>query len=178
MLALWKKSYDKHSVLKSRDITLLTKVRYSQCYGFPSSPVWMWELDHKEAWAPKNWCFQTVELEKTLDSPLDFQEIKLVNTEGNQPWIFIGRTDAEAEAPILCPPDAKSQLIGKDPDAGKEGKRRRQWQRIRWLDSITDSMDMSLSKLKEIVKDREAWSAIVHGITKNQTLLSNWTSTT
>ena len=90
----------------------------SQSYGFASSHVWMWELDLKEGWAPKNWCFQTVVLEKTLESPLDSKEIKSVNPKGNQPWIFIGRTDAEA--PILWPPDSKSRLIGKDPDAKKD----------------------------------------------------------
>ena len=92
---------------------------YSQSYGFSSSYVWMWELHHKEGWAPKNWCFQTVALEKTLESPLDCK-IKSVNPTRNQYWIFIGRTDAKAEALILRPPDAKSQLIGKDPDAGKD----------------------------------------------------------
>ena len=105
------------SMLKSRDTTLLTKFcPSSQSYGFSSSHVGMWELDHKEGWAPKNWCFWTVVLEKTLESPLDSKEIKPVNPKGNQAWIFVGRTDAEAEAPILCPPDAKSWLIGKDPD--------------------------------------------------------------
>ena len=93
---------------------------YSQSYVFSSSHVWMWELDHKESWAPKNWCFWTVVLEKTLESPLDSKEIKPVNPKGNEPWIFIRRTDAEAEAPILWPPDAKSQLIRKDSDAGKD----------------------------------------------------------
>ena len=92
----------------------------SQSYGFSSSHVWMWELDHKESWAPKNWCFWTVVLEKTLESPLDWKEIKPVYPKGNQSWIFIGRTDAEAEAPILWPPDVKNWLIGKDPDAGKD----------------------------------------------------------
>ena len=109
------------SILKSRDTTLLTKFRpYSQSCGFSNSHVGMWELDHKEGWAPKNWCFWTVMLEKTLESPLDSKDIKPVNPKGNQAWIFVGRTDAEAEAPILCPPDAKSWLIGKDPDAGKD----------------------------------------------------------
>ena len=92
----------------------------SQSYGFFSSHVWMWELDYKESWAPKNWCFWTVVLEKTLESPLDSKEIQPVHPKGNQSWIFIGRTDAEAEAPILWPPEAKNWLIWKDPDAGKD----------------------------------------------------------
>ena len=93
---------------------------YNQSYGFSSSHVWVWELDHKEVWALKNWRFWTVLLEETLESPLDCKKIKPVNPKGNQSWIFIGRTDAEAEAPILWPPDVKSQLIRKDPDAGKD----------------------------------------------------------
>ena len=93
---------------------------HSQSYDFSKSHVQMWELDHKEGWAPKNWGFRTALLEKTLESHLDFKEIKSVTPKENQPWIFIGRTDAEAEAPTLWPPDAKSQLIGKDPDAGKD----------------------------------------------------------
>ena len=92
----------------------------SQSYGFSSSHVWMWELDYKESWAPRNWCFWTVVLEKTLESPLDYKEIKPVHPKGNQSWIFIGRTDAEAETPILWPPDAKSWLIWKDPDSGTD----------------------------------------------------------
>ena len=92
----------------------------SQGYGFPSSHVWMWGLDYKESWAPKNWCFLTVVLEKTLESPLDCKEIQPVHSKGDQSWVFIGRTDVEAETPILWPPDAKSLLIWKDPDAGKD----------------------------------------------------------
>ena len=107
------------SILKSRDITLLTKVYIIKAYGFYRSHVCMWELEHKESWVLKNRCFWTVVLEKTLESPLDCKEIKPGNPKGNQPWIFIGRTDAEAEAPILWLPIAKSQLIRKDPDAGK-----------------------------------------------------------
>ena len=107
------------NILKSRDITLLTKVHLVKAMFFSSSHVWVWESDHKEGWAPKNWCFWTVVLEKTLESPLDCKEIQPVDPKENQSWIFIGRTDAEAEAPILWPPDAKTWLIGKDPDAGK-----------------------------------------------------------
>ena len=113
MLAPWKKSYDKpRQCVKSRDIILPTKVHLSQSYGFSNSHVWVEDLDHKEGWAPNNWCFLIMVLKKTLESPLDSKEIKLVNPKGNQPWIFIGRIDYEAEAPILWPPDAKSRLIG------------------------------------------------------------------
>ena len=116
----------------------------NQSYGFSSSHVWMWELDYKESWVPKNWCFWTVVLEKTLESPLDSKEIQPVNPEGNQSWIFVGRTDAEAEILILWPPDAKNWLIWKDPDAGKDwSRRRRERQSMRWLNGITDSMDVS-----------------------------------
>ena len=108
------------SVLNSRDITLPTKVCLVKAMVFSTGRVWIWELDYKESWDPKNWCFWTVVLEKTLESPLDSKEIKPVNPKGNQPWIFTGRTDAEAEAPVLWPPDVRSQLTGEDPDAGKD----------------------------------------------------------
>ena len=137
-----------NSILKSRHY-FANKGPSSQSYGFSSSHVWMWELDHKNSWAPKNWCFWTVVLEKTLESPLDSKEIQPVHPKGDQPWIFTGRTDAEAEIPILWQPDVKNWLIGKKTlMLGKtEGRRRRGRQRMRCLDGITDLMGMSLSKL-------------------------------
>ena len=141
-------------------------------------PVVMYACEswnHKEGWALKNWCFWTVVLEKTFESPFDCKELKPVPVKGNQSWIFTGRTDAVAEAPLLWPPDARSRLIGKDPDSGKDWGQKK---RMRWLDSITGSMDMNLSKLREIVEDRRTWCATVHGVTKNQTRVSDWTTTT
>jgi len=134
----------------------------------------MWELDYKESWALKNWCFWTVVLEKTLESPLDCKEIQPVHPKRNQSWIFIGRTDAEAETPILWPPDAKNWLTGKDPDAGKV------W---RWKEKgMTEDEMAGWHRLYEHefeqapgVKDREAWRAAVYGVTKSQTRLSDWT---
>ena len=134
-------------------------------------------VDHKEGSALRNWCFWIVVLEKTLENPLDCKEIKPVNPKGNQLCIYIVKTYAEAEAPILWASEVKSQLIGKTLMLGGiGGRRRRRWQRMRWLDDITDSMDMSLSKLQEIVNDREAWLATVHGNSKGQTWLSDWTA--
>ena len=146
------------------------KVLSSQSYGFSSSHVWMWELDHKESWAPKNWCFWTVVLEKTLESPSDSKEIQPVHPKGYQSWIFIGRTDDEAETPILRHLMWRTNSLDKTLMLGKiEGRRRRGQQRMRWLHGITISLDMSLSKLQEMVEDREAWHVTVHAIAKSQT---------
>ena len=173
----WKESYDQpRQHIKKQRHYFINKRPSSQGYAFSSSHVWMWELDCKESWAQKNWCFWTVALEKTLESPLDCKEIQPVHPKGDQSWVFIGRSDVEAETLILWPPDIKSWPIWKDPDAGKDwGRRRRGWQRMIWLEGITDSRDICLGGLRELVMDREGWHAVVHGVAKSWTRLSDWT---
>ena len=162
------------SILKSRDY-FANKVPSIQSYGFSSGHVWMWKLDYKESWAPNNWCFWTVVLEKTLESPLDCKEIQPVHPNGDQSWVLLEglrlKLKLQYFGHLMWRTDSleKTLMLG-----GIEGRRSGR-QKMTWLDDITNAMDMNLSKLPELVLDREGWYVAVHGVAKCQTQLSNWT---
>ena len=163
------------SILKKQRYYFANKGLSSQGYGFSSSHVWLWELDYKESWMPKNWCFWNVVLEKTFESPLDCKEIQSVHLKGDQFWVFIGRTDVEVETAILWPPDAKNWLIWKDPDAGKDWRQEEKGmiedEMVGWHHQFNGhEFDVRL-----LMMDGEAWHAAVHGVTNSWTWLSNWT---
>ena len=178
MLTPWKDSHDQprqHIIKQKHYFANRGPSVHSQSYGFSSSHVWMWKLDYKESWVQKNWCFWTVVLEKTLESPLDCKEIQPVHPKGNQSWVFIRRTDAEAEAPILGPPDVKNWLIGKDPDAGKDWRQQKgtaEDEMVGWHHRLDGH---EFEQALGVGDGQGAWCAAVHGVAKSLAWLNNWT---
>ena len=173
--APWKESYDKAKKhIRKQRHHFANRGPYSQSYGFSSSHVHMWELDHKESWRLKNWYFWTMVLEKTLESSLGCKEIQLVNPKRNQPWILTGGVLLKLKLQYFAHLMQRDDSLEKPLVLGKtEGRRRRGQQRMRWLHGTTDLMDTNLGKLQETVRDREAWRGTVHGVTKSHTLLNN-----